>query len=58
MDARVRRDAGAGMSGAPAACEGAFRATGHAARHQIRARDDRKAPTGSPDGWRRRPRRG
>ncbi|MEU1515756.1 hypothetical protein ABZ490_27065 [Streptomyces sp. NPDC005811] len=55
---RRRGGAGAGMSGALAAYEEAFRATGHASHYEIRAQADRRAPTDSPDGWRRRPRRG
>ena len=48
---RIRRrgTAGAGLGGALAAYEEAFRATGHAAHHEIRAQADRKTPTGSPD---------
>ncbi|WP_240512660.1 hypothetical protein [Streptomyces griseoruber] len=46
------------MSGAPTAHEEVFRATSHASHHEIRARADRKAPSDSPDGRRRRPRRG
>nr|WSY56226.1 hypothetical protein OG999_42850 [Streptomyces sp. NBC_00886] len=53
---RIRRrgTAGGGMSGALAAYEEAFRATSHASHYEIRAQRERKAPTDSPDGWRRR----
>ncbi|WP_405946849.1 hypothetical protein OG588_09200 [Streptomyces prunicolor] len=53
---RIRRrgTAGGGMSGALAAYEEAFRATSHASHHEIRARGERKVPTDSPDGLRRR----
>jgi hypothetical protein len=53
---RVQRrgTAGGGMSGALAAYEEAFRTTSHASHHEIRAQGERKAPTDSPDGWRRR----
>ncbi|MFI5686269.1 hypothetical protein [Streptomyces sp. NPDC051636] len=55
---RRRGSAGAGMGAALAAYEEAFRATSHASHHEIRAQAERKAPTGSPDGWRRRPKKG
>jgi hypothetical protein len=53
---RIRRHgtAGGGMSGALAAYEEAFRATSHASHHEIRTQGERKAPTDSPDGLRRR----
>ncbi|MFE7167751.1 hypothetical protein [Streptomyces sp. NPDC057616] len=53
---RIRRrgTAGGGLAGALAAYEEAFRTTSHAAHQEIRAQADRKAPTGSPDGLRRR----
>ena len=53
---RIRRrdTAGGGMSGALAAYEEAFRATSHASHYEIRAQGERKAPTDSPDGRRRR----
>lgn len=37
-----------------AAYEEAFRATSHASHHEIRAQGERKTPTDSPDGRRRR----
>ncbi len=55
---RRRGGAGTGVSGALAAYEEAFRATSHASHHEIRAQAERKAPTDSPDGWRRRRPRG
>ena len=57
---RIRRrgTAGGGLAGALAAYEEAFRTTSHAAHQEIRAQADRKAPTGSPDGLRRRRRKG
>ncbi|MER7835785.1 hypothetical protein ABTY98_07690 [Streptomyces sp. NPDC096040] len=45
---RRRGSAGGGLSGALAAYEEAFRATGHASHHEIRQQAERKAPTGSP----------
>ncbi|MGW3037851.1 hypothetical protein ACWDCB_42475 [Streptomyces sp. NPDC001178] len=56
---RIRRrgTAGGGLGGALAAYEEAFRATGHAAHHEIRAQSDRKTPTGSPDPLRPRGKR-
>lgn len=53
-----RGTVGGGMSGALAAYEEAFRATSHASHCEIRAQAERKAPTDSPDGGRRRPKRG
>ena len=44
--------------GALAAYEEAFRATSHASHYEIRAQGERKAPTDSPDGLRRRRQRG
>jgi hypothetical protein len=57
---RIRRrgTAGGGIGGALAAYEEAFRTTSHASHHQIRAQAERKAPTDSPDGWRRRRKKG
>ncbi|RPF32105.1 hypothetical protein [Streptomyces sp. TLI_185] len=57
---RIRRrgTAGGGLGGALAAYEEAFRATSHAAHHEIRAQADRKTPTGSPDPLRTRRKRG
>jgi hypothetical protein len=57
---RIRRrvTAGGGIGGALAAYEEAFRATSHASHYEIRAQAERKAPTDSPDGWRRRRRKG
>ncbi|MFI5886591.1 hypothetical protein [Streptomyces sp. NPDC051554] len=57
---RIRRrgTVGGGMSGALAAYEEAFRATSHASHYEIRAQAQRKAPTDSPDCWRRRRRLG
>ena len=56
---RIRRrgTAGGAMGGALAAYEEAFRATSHASHHEIRAQGERKAPTDSPDGRRRRGKR-
>ncbi|MGW0836071.1 hypothetical protein [Streptomyces prunicolor] len=56
LSRRIRRrgTAGGGMSGALAAYEEAFRTTSHASHHEIRTQARRKAPTDSPDGWRRR----
>ncbi|MEU6068270.1 MULTISPECIES: hypothetical protein [Streptomyces] len=48
----------AGVGGASAAHEEAFRATRQASHHEIRLRAGRKAPTGSPGGPRRRARKG
>lgn len=53
---RRRGVAGVGIGAAMAAYEEAFRATSHAAHHEIRAQARRKAPTGSPA--RPRPRTG
>ncbi|MFF3939574.1 hypothetical protein [Streptomyces phaeofaciens] len=50
----TRRRGAAGAGGALAAFEEAFHATGHVSHHEIRAQAERKAPTGSPDGPRRR----
>ena len=57
---RIRRrgTAGGGLGGALAAYEEAFRATSHAAHHEIRAQADRRTPTGSPDPLRPRRKRG
>jgi len=57
---RIRRrgTAGGGLGGALAAYEEAFRATSHAAHHEIRAQADRRTPTGSPDPLRTRRKRG
>ncbi|MFI7404363.1 hypothetical protein ACIBW9_28460 [Streptomyces sp. NPDC049541] len=57
---RIRRrgTAGGGLGGALAAYEEAFRATSHAAHHEIRAQADRKTPTGSPDPLRPRRKKG
>jgi hypothetical protein len=59
LSRRIRRrgTAGGGLGGALAAYEEAFRATSHAAHHEIRAQADRKAPADSPDGLLRRRRR-
>jgi hypothetical protein len=53
-----RGGAGGGLGAAPAAYEEAFRATSHTSHYEIRAQADRKAPTDSPDGWRRRRKKG
>ncbi|KMS89447.1 hypothetical protein ABZT16_07140 [Streptomyces flaveolus] len=52
---RRRGGAGAGVGAALASYEEAFRATSHAAHHEIRAQADRRSPAESPDGTRRRP---
>ncbi|MGW7253240.1 hypothetical protein [Streptomyces sp. NPDC054834] len=55
---RRRGAAGAGVGAALAAYEEAFRTTSHASHYEIQSQADRKAPADSPDGWRRRPKRG
>lgn len=55
---RRRGTAGAGLAAALASYEEAFRVTSHESHHEIRAQAERKTPADSPDGWRRRPRKG
>ena len=54
---RRRGVAGGGLGAALAAYEEAFRTTSHASHYEIRAQAERKTPTDSPDGLRRRPRK-
>ncbi|MFF4834472.1 hypothetical protein [Streptomyces sp. NPDC001315] len=55
---RGRGTAGAGPAAAPASYEAAFRVTSHESHYEIRARAERETPADSPDGRRRRPRKG